>query len=85
MIFLIPFGLLVEGKIGWWKFLLLYFGIGMSECAIEQPLMLGFSLTPEQIEYLEYAGRSAIPGSVGASSAIFGLVVVTMLWHPRMI
>ena len=33
-------GLIVEGKVGWWRFLLIYFGIGIGECALEQTLML---------------------------------------------
>ena len=42
MIFLWGFGLLVEGKLGWWKFLLLYLGIGAAQCALEQTFMLGY-------------------------------------------
>ncbi len=29
MIFLWGFGLVVEGKLGWWRFLLVYMGIGI--------------------------------------------------------
>ena len=35
------FGIIVEGKIGWWRFLLVYFGIGMLQCASEQLITLG--------------------------------------------
>lgn len=45
MVFLWGFGLVVEGKLGWWKFLLVYLVIGMSQCAVEQIIMLGH--TPE--------------------------------------
>ncbi len=38
MIFLWSFGLIVEGKLGWALFLPLYFGIGASECVVEQLL-----------------------------------------------
>lgn len=41
MIFLWGFGLVVEGKIGWWRFLLVFLGIGIAECAIEQTLTQG--------------------------------------------
>ncbi len=41
MIFLWGFGLVVEGKLGWWKFLAVYLGIGVAQCAIEQTIMLG--------------------------------------------
>lgn len=37
------FGLVVEGKIGWWRFLLAYFGIGFVQCALEQTIALGAS------------------------------------------
>lgn len=68
MVFLLPFGLLVEGKIGWWKFLLLYLGIGISQACLQQLFMLG---------------EEYVPGSLGASAAIFGIVVVTVLWAPK--
>lgn len=45
MIFLWGFGLVVEGKLGWWKFLLAYLAIGVAQCAVEQTIMLGH--TPE--------------------------------------
>ncbi len=54
MIFLWGFGLVVEGKIGWWRFLIVYFGIGISECAIEQSLtqnVVGASLGASAILY----------------------------------
>lgn len=36
MLFLWGLGLVVEGKIGWRRFLALYLGLGVAECAIEQ-------------------------------------------------
>ena len=45
MIFLWGFGLVVEGKLGWRKFLLVYLAIGVAQCAVEQTMMLGH--TPE--------------------------------------
>lgn len=42
MIFLWGFGLVVEGKLGWWRFLLLYLAIGIVQCAVEQTLMLAY-------------------------------------------
>jgi membrane associated rhomboid family serine protease len=45
MIFLWGFGLVVEGKLGWWKFLVVYLVIGVAQCAVEQTMMLGH--TPE--------------------------------------
>ena len=43
MIFLWVFGLIVEGKIGWWRFLLVYFTIGISVSVFAQLVMLGSS------------------------------------------
>lgn len=67
MLFLWVFGLVVEGKLGWWKFLSLYLGIGVVSCLIEQTLMLGV-----------HHG-----GSLGASGVIFGLIAIAMVWAPE--
>ena len=42
MVFLWGFGLVVEGKLGWWRFLLIYLAIGVTQCAFEQTIMLGY-------------------------------------------
>jgi membrane associated rhomboid family serine protease len=68
MIFLWVFGLVVEGKLGWYKFLVIYLAIGMSQCMIEQIVMLG--------------AEEPTPGSLGASAAIFGLVAIAAVWAP---
>lgn len=68
MIFLWVFGLVVEGKIGWWRYLLVYFGIGIVHGFVEQLMMLG----------------SAGPaGSGGASGVIFGLMAIALVWAPK--
>jgi membrane associated rhomboid family serine protease len=67
MFYLWGFGLVVEGKLGWWKFLLVYFGIGVGECAIEQTVMLG---TDEG-------------GSFGASAIVFGVLAIALVWAPE--
>lgn len=67
MLFLWTFGLIVEGKLGWWKFLLLYLGIGIGECAFEQSVTLGL----------------AEGGSFGASSVVFGLMSIALVWAPK--
>lgn len=61
------FGLVVEGKIGWWRFLLVFLGIGCVQCAIEQTLMLG----------------ADEGGSLGASAMIYGLMAMAMVWAPQ--
>jgi membrane associated rhomboid family serine protease len=68
MLFLWVFGLIVEGKIGWWKFLACYLGIGYSHAMLEQLVMLGYS--------------GDVPGSLGASSAIFGIMAMAAIWAP---
>jgi membrane associated rhomboid family serine protease len=69
MLFLWIFGLVVEGKLGWWKFLCCYLAIGISEAALEQLLML------------HYQGDT--PGSLGASAAIFGIMAMAAVWAPK--
>jgi membrane associated rhomboid family serine protease len=41
MIFLWAFGLVIEGKVGWWRFLIVYLGLGIFESALSQIAMLG--------------------------------------------
>lgn len=66
MVSLWTFGLIVEGKVGWWKFLLIYFGIGFVQCGCEQVMTLPFSEG----------------GSFGASAIVFGLIAIGMIWAP---
>ncbi len=40
MLFLFPFGLIVEGKIGWWRMLILYMAIGTFQGFTQQAIML---------------------------------------------
>ncbi len=67
MVFLWAFGLVVEGKVGFFPFLLIYHMIGVGQSALEQFIMIAAE-----------AGTS-----LGASAAIFGLLGVTMMWAPR--
>ncbi|MBA3311965.1 MAG: rhomboid family intramembrane serine protease [Planctomycetaceae bacterium] len=69
MFFLWGFGLVVEGKLGWWKYLAIYLGIAAVSGLIEQVMMLG------------YTGSS--PGALGASGVIFGLMAMSLLWAPK--
>jgi membrane associated rhomboid family serine protease len=66
MLFLWVFGIVVEGKVGPARFLALYFGIGIVQNMIEQLLFLG---TPA-------------PVSLGASSVLYGLMILAMFWAP---
>lgn len=66
MIFLWVFGLIVEGKIGWWKFLLIYNVTGIVFGLVLQILTLPFDEG----------------GALGASAAIFGLMAMVLLWAP---
>ena len=67
MIVLWTFGIIVEGKVGVLRFLLIYFAICLTSCALEQVLMLG----------------AAEGGSLGASGVIFGLMGIAMIWAPK--
>ncbi len=69
MLWLWTFGLIVEGKIGWQRFLAVYFGIAVVEGFMEQTLMLGMEPDPWNC-------------SVGASSIIFGIMAMAMVWAP---
>ncbi len=69
IIFLWGFGLVVEGKIGWWRYLLVYFGIGILGAFLIQLAMLGY--------------RGDAPGAGGASLIIFGLLAMSTVWAPK--
>ena len=67
MVALWAFGLIVEGKIGWWKFLIVYNAIGIFEGAFVQ--LVGYI----------FIGES---GALGASGAIYGLMAISLIWAP---
>jgi membrane associated rhomboid family serine protease len=67
MAFLWVFGIIVEGKIGWWAFTLVYLGIGIAESAATQLVF-----NPEETVYM-----------LGASGAISGLLAICLVWAPR--
>ncbi len=67
MIFLWAFGLVVEGKLGWWRFLLLYLGLGIVQNFAEQSMTFWFT-----------EGSSC-----GASAIIFGLMAMALVWAPE--
>jgi membrane associated rhomboid family serine protease len=68
LIFLWIFGLVVEGKIGWWRFLFVYFGMGVVEACLVQLLMLA-------------ADEPQLAG--GASGIVFGLMAISLVWAPK--
>ena len=67
MAFLWAFGIIVEGKIGWWRFLLIYNAIGIFEGSVIQTVALLLGETE---------------GALGSSGAIFGLLAISMIWAP---
>ncbi|MCM2369505.1 rhomboid family intramembrane serine protease [Aporhodopirellula aestuarii] len=69
MIFLWCFGLIIEGKLGWHKFGLLYLGLALADGAIGQIPMYLFT---------DGAG-----GALGASGVIFALLAVAVIWAPE--
>ena len=69
LIFLWAFGIIVEGKVGPAVFTVLYVGIGVFESMVEQLMFL---------PYTDFTGAS-----LGASSAIFGLMMIALVWAPQ--
>lgn len=67
MIALWVFGIVVEGKLGPWKMLAVYLGIGVTESAITQIVMLGAE--PSH--------------ALGASTVIYGLMAICLVWAPE--
>lgn len=67
MVGLMLFGWIIEGKVGWWRFILIYFAIGVPACAVEQMIML---LSPGG-------------ASLGASGVLYGLIAMAMIWAPE--
>jgi membrane associated rhomboid family serine protease len=67
MICLWSFGLVVEGKLGWYRTLAVFFGIGAAQGAVEQVFML-FS-----------SGGEAF----GASAIIYGFMAMSLIWAPE--
>ncbi len=61
------FGLVVEGKLGWWRFLLVYLTIGVIYGALIQIVMLG-------------AEPGVV---LGASGVLFGLLAISLFWAPK--
>ena len=68
MLFLAIFGLIVEGKVGWWRFLLIYLAVGLVASAVIQCVMFNVHSTGKMM---------------GASCAIFGILAVAMVWRPE--
>lgn len=74
MIFLWSFGLLLEGKLGWWLFLSVYLGMGVFQSFVSQTLM--------------FFATGASLGASGAIFSLLALVVIfaplnsfeTVLW-----
>jgi membrane associated rhomboid family serine protease len=68
LLFLWSFGIVVEGKLGALKYLILYLAIGTLHGALTQTLLL----------------RSGLDGhAAGASAVVYGLLAVCMVWAPR--
>lgn len=73
MIFLWAYGLVVEGKIGWWRFLMTYLLIAVIQHLIVQTV---FSVPAG--EWTDARVRYCL----GASGAISGLMAIALLWAP---
>lgn len=60
MFFLWAFGIVVEGKLGWWKFLAVYMGIGIIGGFLIQLTMLGYK---PQFDFGDFGATSPPPAS----------------------
>jgi membrane associated rhomboid family serine protease len=67
MLFLWVFGMIVEARLGWRRFLLAYLGIGIGGSALEQMMTFWFD-----------QGRA-----IGASGVIFSLLGMALVWAPE--
>ena len=68
-VFIWVFGLIVEGNLGWLKFIASYFGIIIVQSALEQLLTQGLS-------------EPAV-GSLGSSAAVYGLMAMSFVFAPK--
>jgi membrane associated rhomboid family serine protease len=67
LVFLWTFGLVVEGKLGWWRFALVYVLLGTLESGALQVLV------PSEREV----------AMMGSSRIVFGLMGMCLVWAPR--
>jgi membrane associated rhomboid family serine protease len=67
MLFLWAFGIIVEGKLGWWAFTLVYLLLGAAEGAV--------------LQLLVHPAKPAL--MVGASGVVYGLLAVCLVWAPK--
>ena len=68
MMFVWTFGQIIEGKLGWWRFLLVYLGIGVVMAVLQQAIAIAIG---EQ------------GGFLGASAIIYGLMAMAWVWAPE--
>lgn len=68
MMFLWTFGQIIEGKLGWWRFLLVYLAIGLIMGVLEQTIAIAM-------------GERG--GWLGASAIIYGLIAMAWVWAPE--
>ena len=69
MIFVWVFGLIVEGKLGWWKFRTLYLVLCAADGFVTQLLLLGYT--------------GPCQGVGGASGVIHALMAISLVWAPK--
>lgn len=69
MVFLWAFGLVVEGKLGWWKYLAVFVGIGIVSSAFTQIVMFTLFRSPQF--------------ALGASGIIYGVMGMALVWAPK--
>jgi membrane associated rhomboid family serine protease len=67
MLFLWAFGIIVEGKLGWWAFTLVYLVLGLASSAV--------------LQFLVHPPEPAV--MAGASGIIYGLLAMCLVWAPK--
>jgi membrane associated rhomboid family serine protease len=67
------FGLVIEGRLGWWRFLLLFAALAIGLAAIEQFAMLGTQPHPK---------TGKLSSSEGLTATVCALAFIASLWAP---
>jgi membrane associated rhomboid family serine protease len=67
LVFLWAFALVVEGKVGFFPFLVIFLGVGFLQCGLEQLISLAL-------------GEGV---SLGNSAIVYGLMAIALVWAPK--
>jgi membrane associated rhomboid family serine protease len=79
MMFLWTFGLVVEGKLGWRRFVPIYLLIGLAQVGLLH-LLRG---SIDQIEPTYTLATLDLAGIVGSTAALYALAAMALVWSPK--